>query len=75
MTGLPGTRSVVLAVALHDSLTVRFLILQAYPLDIDLFCTILSEVSNKWFSAKADFVLDSIVPSVFVLGCLLLGGR
>ena len=26
---------------------------------------ILSNVSNKWFSAKADFVLDSIVPSVF----------
>jgi len=24
---------------------------------------ILSEVSNKGFSAKADFVLDSIVPS------------
>ena len=24
----------------------------------------LAEVSNKWFSAKADFVLDSIVPSV-----------
>ena len=31
-----------------------------------LFCTILSDVSNKWLSAKADFVLDSIVPSVFV---------
>ena len=37
-----------------------------YPLEIHFFCTILSEVSNKWFSAKADFVLDSIVPSVFV---------
>ena len=53
----------VLAVASHDCLTVRFLIQQAYPLEIYLFSTILSEVSNKWFSAKADFVLDSIVPS------------
>ena len=35
----------------------------AYPLEIYLFSTTLSEVSNKWFSAKADFVLDSIVPS------------
>ena len=59
------TRSVVLVVASHDSLTVRFLIQQAYPLEIYLFCTILSQVSNKWFSAKADFVLDSILPSVF----------
>ena len=40
--------------------------LQTYPLEIYLFCTILSEVSNKLFSAMADFVLDSIVPSVFV---------
>ena len=60
------TPSVVLAVASHDSLSVRFLIKQAYPLEIYLFCSILSEVSNKLFSAKADFVLDSIVPSVFV---------
>ena len=66
----------VLAVASHDSLSVRFLIQQAYPLEIYLFCAILSKVSNKWFSAKPDFVLDSwtlirllldsIVPSVFV---------
>ena len=62
------TPSVVLAVASssHDSLTVRFLIEQAYPLKIYLFCTMLSEVLIKWFSAKADFVLDSIVPSVSV---------
>ena len=40
--------------------------LQTYPLEIYLFCTILSEVSNKLFSAMADFVLDFIVPSVFV---------
>ena len=56
----------VLVVASHDSLTVRVLIQQAYPLEIYLFCTILSEVSNKWFLTKADFVLDSVVPSVFV---------
>ena len=68
------TPSVVLTVASHDSLTFKFLIYQAYPLEIYLLCTILSEVSNKWFSAKADFVLDSIVPSVFVWGCSLLGG-
>ena len=65
------TPSEVLAIASQDSLTVRFLIYQAYPLEIYLFCTILSEVSNKWFSAKADFVLDSTVPSVFVCGCSL----
>ena len=35
-------------------------------LEIYLFCTILSELSNKWFSAKADFVLDTSVPSVSV---------
>ena len=29
------------------AVTVRFLIQQAYPLEIYLFCTILSEVSNK----------------------------
>ena len=40
------TPSAVLAVASHDSLTVRFLILHAYPLEIYLFCTILPEVSN-----------------------------
>ena len=38
----------------------------SYPLEIYLFDAMLSEVSNKWFSAKADFVLDSIVPSVSV---------
>ena len=65
------TPSVVLVVASHDTLSVRFLIQQAYPLEIYLFCTILSEVSNKRFTAKADFVLDSIVPSVFVSGCSL----
>ena len=65
---LARTPSVVLAVASssHDSLTFRFLIQQAYPLEIYPFCTMLSEVSNKWFSAKADFVLDSTVPSVSV---------
>ena len=52
----------------------RVIALQTYPLEIYLFCTILSEVSNKLFSAMADFVLDSIVPSVFVWGCSLLGG-
>ena len=59
------TPSVVLAVASHD---------QAYPSEIYRFCTILSEVSKKWFSAKADFVLDSIVTSVSVSVCSLLGG-
>ena len=33
---------------------------------IYLFCTILSEVWNKWFSAKAHLVLESIVPSLSV---------
>ena len=61
-------------VAWHDSLRVRFLISQAYPLEIYLFCMILSEVSNKSFSAKADFVLDSIFPSISVLDCSPLGG-
>ena len=46
----------VLAVASHDSLRVRFFIQQAYPLQIYFFCVILPEVSNKQFSAKADFV-------------------
>ena len=55
----------VLAVASHE---------EAYPSEIYRFCTMLSEVSNKWFSAKADFVLDSIVTSVSVSGCSLLGG-
>ena len=61
MTDRPArTPFVVLAVASHDSLTsVSFR-------DLPPVCTILSEVSNKWFSAKADFVLDSIVPSVSV---------
>ena len=57
------TLSVVLAIFSHDCLTVKFLIQQADPLEIYFFCTILSDVSNKWFSTKADFVLDSIVPS------------
>ena len=57
------TPSVVLAIFSHDCLTAKCLIQQAYPLEIYLFRTILSDVSNKWFSAKADFVLDSIVPS------------
>ena len=62
------THSVVLAVASHDSLTVRFLIKQAHPLEIYQFCTTLSEVSSILilFSVKADFVLDFIVPSVSV---------
>ena len=55
----------VLAVASHD---------EAYPSEINLIWTILSEVSTKWFSAKADFVLDSIATSVSVSGCSLLGG-
>ena len=40
------TPRVVLAVASHDSLKVKFLIQQAYPLEIYFFCTILLEVSN-----------------------------
>ena len=61
------TPSVVLAVASHDSLSLRFFGLTSLSfIEVYLFCTILSEVSNKCFSAKGDYVLDPIVPSVFV---------
>ena len=62
--------SVVLPITSHDSLRVTSLIQQAHPTEVYLFCVILSEVSNKEkFSAKADFVWDSIVPSISVLDC------
>ena len=62
--------SVVLPITSHDNLRVRFLIKQAHPTEVYLFCVILSEVSKKEkFSAKADFAWDSIVPSISVLDC------